>query len=114
MSMVVVESKDTADYGLVSLDDQNRIIGFEEKKQKQLHGYVNAGIYFLKKEILGFIPANTNYSLECDLFPKMLTQESYAFVTSEKLIDIGTPQRLKLAKKFFNTHTYKKEDFYGT
>ena len=105
MSMVVVESKNTADCGLVSLDDQNRIIGFEEKKQKQPHGYVNAGIYFFQKEILGFVPANTNYSLEHDLFPKMASQDSYAFVTDQELIDIGTPERLGLAKKVFSTYT---------
>jgi NDP-sugar pyrophosphorylase family protein len=114
MSMVVVESKDTADCGLVLLDDQNKIVGFEEKKQKQPCGYVNAGIYFFQKEILGFVPANTNYSLERDLFPKMASQDSYAFVTDQELIDIGTPKRLGLAKKFFSTYTYKKEDIYAT
>lgn len=114
MSMVVVESKDTADYGLVLLDDQNKIVGLEEKKQEQSSGFINAGIYLFQKEILSTIPAGAKYSLEYDLFPKMINSNCNAFVTGERLIDIGTPERLKLAKEFFNTYTYKKEDFYAT
>ena len=114
MSMAVVKSEETEDCGLVSFDNQKKIIGFEEKKQKQPHGYVNAGIYFFQKEILDFVAANTNYSLERDIFPKMANRNSYAFVTEEKLIDIGTPERLCLAKKIFSTYTHKKKDSYAT
>jgi len=102
MSMVVVESENSADCGLVSVDNLNRIVGFEEKRQKQGYGHINAGIYLFRNDILSFIPPDTKYSLEHDLFPKLINQDSYAFVCREKLIDIGTPERLELAKNFFS------------
>lgn len=101
LSMAVVESEETADRGLVTLDSLQRIVSFEEKEQAQEQGYVNAGIYFFQKEILSSIPANTKYSLEYDLLPGLTNHRSFAFVSREELIDIGTPQRYEQAKRLF-------------
>ena len=113
MSMVVVEAKDATSYGSVLINTESRVLGFKEKKHKQASGFTNAGIYLFQKEILSAIPVGAKYSLEYDVFPKILNQPCYAFLTDGNLIDIGTPQRLELAKKFFSTYTYKKEDFYA-
>ncbi len=101
MSMVVTESEDAADCGRVVLDDSKRIVSFEEKKQENLKGYVNAGIYLFQRQVLSFIPEDSNFSLEYDLFPKFTNKNCYAFITGNKLIDIGTPQRYEQAKEFF-------------
>ncbi|MBW7990853.1 MAG: NTP transferase domain-containing protein [Planctomycetes bacterium] len=102
MSMAVVESEDTSDCGLVTLDNLQRISGFEEKKAKARTGYINVGIYLFQKKILSFIPANTKYSLEYDLFPKLTNLDSFAFVSRAELIDIGTPERYERASSFFS------------
>ncbi len=102
MSMAVVESEDTADCGLVTLDSLQRISGFEEKKAKARTGYINAGIYLFQKNILSFIPTNTKYSLEYDLFPRLTNLDSFAFVSHEELIDIGTSKRYERARSFFS------------
>lgn len=99
LSMVVVESEKTIDGGLVTLDSLQRIIGFEEKMQKEGISHTNAGIYIFQKNILSFIPENTKYSLEYDLFPRLTNRGSFAFVTGEQLIDIGTPERYERAKE---------------
>lgn len=101
MSMAVVESEETTSCGLVTLNGSLRIVSFEEKKQVQEKGYVNTGIYFFQKDILFSIPANTKYSLEYDLFPRLSNQDSFAFASCEELIDIGTPERYERAKKYF-------------
>lgn len=101
LSIAAVESEETADRGLLTLDSLQRIVSFEEKEQAQEQGYVNAGIYFFQKEILSYIPANTKYSLEYDLLPGLTNHRSYAFVSHEELIDIGTPQRYEQAKRLF-------------
>jgi len=101
MSMVVVDSEETANSGLVTLDSTQRIIGFKEKKTKGGTNYINAGIYLFQKKILSFIPEYTKYSLEYDLFPKLTNQDSFALVTREELIDIGTPERYERAKEYF-------------
>lgn len=101
LSIILVESDNTNEFGSVSIDHSNRIIGFEEKKEKNGVSYINAGIYLFKKEILYMIPANTKYSLEYDLFPNLVGKDFYAFPTKERLIDIGTPERYEEAKRFF-------------
>lgn len=101
MSMVVVESEDTTDRGLVTLDSLQKIVSFKEKEQVQKQGYVNAGIYLFHKHILSLIPANNKYSLEYDLFPRLTNQNSFAFVNHKELIDIGTPRQYERAKEYF-------------
>lgn len=101
MSMVVGESEGRNDAGLVAVDDCQRIVGFEEKSPPHHGRYVNAGIYLFQKEILSLIPANTKFSLEYDLFPRLVTSGSFAFVCQGPLIDIGTPHRYKTAKEYF-------------
>ena len=99
MSMVVIESQNTGDCGLVSLDASQAIVGFEEKNQRCQSRYVNTGIYLFQKEALSLIPDDTRFSLEHDLFPKIIKQGCYAFVTKGRLIDIGTPERFAMAIK---------------
>lgn len=61
--------------------------------------YMNAGIYFLKKEILNKI-LKTNYSLENDILPKLILKKKIEGILSKGFfIDIGTYKNLKIAKK---------------
>lgn len=99
MSMVVIETQNTGDGGLVSLDDTQRIISFEEKKAQSHRGYINAGIYLFQKQILSLIPDDVNFSLERDLFPGLTEQNCYAFPIRGQLFDIGTPGRFAKAIK---------------
>jgi len=105
MSMTVVESEDTRDGGLVTIDDCQRIVGFQEKQSKRRGRYVNAGIYLFQREVFPLIPMGAKYSLEYDLFPKLTSKGGFAFVTSGSLIDIGTPERYESAKDFFYKHS---------
>ena len=99
MSMVVLETRNTGDCGLVSLDASQAITGFEEKNEQSQGRYINAGIYLFQKEVLSLIPDGTSFSLEHELFPKLTNEACYAFVTRGRLIDIGTPARFAMAKK---------------
>lgn len=101
LSMVVVEAEDSRDYGMISLDESYRIIQFEEKKSKE-KAYVNAGIYLFEKDVFSLIPPDTKYSLEYDLFPRLAGKEFYGYITREKLLDIGSPERYERAKRFFS------------
>ncbi len=98
ISMVVVEAEDARDYGLIRLDDSQKIIRFAEKSG-DAKALINAGIYLFKKEVLAALPHNTKYSLEYDLFPKLAGKELYGYISTAQMIDIGTPERLAQAKK---------------
>ena len=102
LTMVVAESEKPKDVGLISLDSQHKVVRFEEKKKTNEKAYINAGIYLFEKSVFSRIPSRTNYSLEYDLFPKLVGQEFYGFTTREKLIDIGTPESYEEAKRFFS------------
>jgi len=99
MSMVVIETQNTGDCGLVTLDDSQRITGFEEKNRQTENRYINAGIYLFQKEALSLIPADTPFSLEKQLFPELIDHNCYAYPTQGRLFDIGTPERLATAIK---------------
>jgi D-glycero-alpha-D-manno-heptose 1-phosphate guanylyltransferase len=107
VSMVVVEAENPGDYGLLGLDDTGRVIEFEEKRRKK-RAFINAGIYLFSEDIFSLIPLDTKYSLEYDLFPKLIGREFYGFTCNEKLIDIGTPERYEQAKKILDAKTPKK------
>ncbi|MDI6752561.1 MAG: nucleotidyltransferase family protein [bacterium] len=99
LSMVVAEAENTKDYGVISLDDSQKIIQFKEKGGEE-KAYINAGIYLFEKDIFSLIPPETKYSLEYDLFPRLVDKEFYGYITQERLIDIGTAQRYEEGKRF--------------
>jgi len=101
LSMVAVESEHQANSGLVVLDGLQRIVSFEEKKQRSGTACISAGIYLFQKNVLTSIPTGTKYSLEYDLFPKLTGRGCFGYVAHAKLIDIGTPRQYESAKKCF-------------
>ena len=91
------------DYGSISIDRRGRIINFTEKNGASKNCFVNGGVYIFNKNIFPMIPLNRKFSLEMDLFPKLTALKGfYGYKTKGFFIDIGTPQRLKKAKKLFS------------
>ncbi len=76
----------------------------ENVKKNQLY---NTGYYFLNKK---FFNGNILYkSLEKDILPKICKNYKISYkVFSENLIDIGIPEDLNLAKKFFINYNKRK------
>lgn len=109
VSMVVTEAEDVKDFGTISLDALQRIVRFEEKKEGK-KSFINAGIYLFQKEVFSLIPSHVRYSLEHDLFPTLVDQKFYGYVTQEKLIDIGTPERYEQAKLILRYQDIKVPD----
>jgi NDP-sugar pyrophosphorylase family protein len=101
LSMVLVRSRQTDDYGMIELDDSYRVKSFREKAESRGSGLISAGIYLMKRDIFSLMPDDEVFSLEYDFFPKVLDNECYGFVYEGELIDIGTPDRYERAKKLF-------------
>jgi NDP-sugar pyrophosphorylase family protein len=98
-SLVLVEPLPGQDYGVVKVDDHSRIISFKEKKECREKMLINGGIYFMNREILDDMPAAAKFSLEYDLFPKIISKGCYGFIVAGEVIDIGTPERYLQALK---------------
>jgi D-glycero-alpha-D-manno-heptose 1-phosphate guanylyltransferase len=75
-------------YGTVEFNN-NKIIAFEEKKYKE-KGYINGGIYVIKKNLLELNLEN-KFSLEEYITNKVLDINIFAFLSDGYFIDIGVP-----------------------
>lgn len=112
LSMVLSQSSSTSDYGTVTLNNLQQIINFNEKDSnvydKKLISndkkFINAGIYLMRRDIFSHMPDKDIFSLEYDLFPKIVEKQfidntknmdgkCYGFLTDSEVIDIGTPER---------------------
>ena len=100
-SIVVAKADDKGDFGSIALDDSGKIAGFKEKIKGDGPAYVNAGVYCFANDIFERMPRKSKFSLEHDFFPSLVANEFYGFTVEEKFMDIGTPQRLAKAKRFF-------------
>lgn len=94
-TLALVEVQDTARYGLVVVDEDGRIIGFQEKAPS-LHqsDFINAGVYVFEPRLLDYIPSGRAVSLERETFPALLTAEEqfYGFPVKGPFVDVGTPE----------------------
>ena len=90
------------DFGSVVLSQTSEILGFNEKNAACKSGLVNSGIYFFEKKLLSKIPLGQKVSLEYDFFPTFVGNSMFGYVTDAELFDIGTPERLTIARKKLN------------
>jgi NDP-sugar pyrophosphorylase family protein len=98
LSLALVQTKETKDFGSVVMNESNEITSFKEKATTDNLCLINAGIYLMQKDIFSHIPDRSSFSLELDFFPKIIREvRCSGFILNSELIDIGTPERYKLA-----------------
>ncbi len=91
VSLMLAKVDDASRYGTVELDADGRITAFLEKRGVRAAGYINAGVYLLRRVMLEQIPAEPS-SIERDVFPTWLEQRALAgWVADGAFIDIGVP-----------------------
>jgi len=104
VSVLVVRDNNRKDAGYVTLDALGKITNFSEKSTEINYGYINAGIYIIKKNLLAIENyKNHKMSLEEQLIPEWVVNRNViGYEVDAPLIDIGTPQRLVEAKLAFD------------
>lgn len=98
VTIALTPVEDASAYGLVTLDERNRVQAFLEKPTGEAAargGLINAGIYVLEPRVLDRIPLDTAWSFETQLFPSLLEdgEPVYGFPSDAYWLDIGTPER---------------------
>jgi len=76
-SIALSEVANPSQYGVVLIDNDNKIIGFQEKPLpgEEKSRLANTGIYVFEPEIFNYIPYNVFYDFGRDLFPKLLAKK---------------------------------------
>lgn len=78
-------------YGTINFQD-NRLLSFNEKNKDQA-GYINTGVYHLKKSIFDNFKVNQAFSFEQDFMSDPEVRDEFRVVTTTgKFIDIGIPE----------------------
>ena len=90
---------DPREYGVVNVDENNRIIEFIEKPgwSEAFSDIVNCGIYFLEPSVLKEIPENKVCDFKKDLFQKLLSEnfKIQAFLSDDYWCEIETTENFK-------------------
>jgi mannose-1-phosphate guanylyltransferase len=85
--------EDSAAYGLVDCDAAGAVLDFTEKTGEAVPGQVNAGAYVLERSVLDLIPPGREFSIEREVFPRLVGDGLSALSLSGYWMDIGTPER---------------------
>jgi D-glycero-alpha-D-manno-heptose 1-phosphate guanylyltransferase len=100
VSLMLAKVNDTSRYGTVEIDAGGRITAFIEKRPECNAGYINAGVYLLRRPMLDQFPAGPS-SIERVLFPVWLRERAImGWVTDGEFIDIGIPSDYERSHKF--------------
>ena len=87
-------------YGLVDMDDSDRVVGFREKVQ--MPHWINAGVYVLERGILPDLPEVGDH--ENDAFPRLAAAGRIsAFKTTEFWRSVDSFKDLREAEEFLNS-----------
>lgn len=100
-TLALVHLPDTSRYGCVVTDDENHLTRFEEKKEKSGAGWINGGVYLLRRGFIESIPTDHTVSIERETFPNWIGRELYGWKSEGRFIDIGTPESYSSAESFF-------------
>jgi mannose-1-phosphate guanylyltransferase len=88
---------DVTSYGLVPLHPDGAVRDFLEKPgpdDAAATNLINAGAYVLERELLAGLPERgSHFSIERDVFPRLVGRGLYGYRASGYWMDIGTPER---------------------
>lgn len=101
LTMGLIQAPDPTQCGIVTLDQNNRIIRFVEKPVKPESDLANGGVYITSSQLLDYYPDSADETtgvldLGHHILPR-LTGKMYGYRITDYLRDIGTPQAYRAA-----------------
>jgi mannose-1-phosphate guanylyltransferase len=85
--------EDSSAYGLVDCDVAGAVVDFTEKTSEAVPGQINAGAYVLERSVLDLIPPGREFSIEREVFPRLVGDGLCALPLHGYWMDIGIPER---------------------
>ena len=102
LTMALYQPEALTDCGVVDLGPGQRVRGFVEKPApgETPSSWANAGIYAVEPSVLRHVPPDRPFDFGADVFPLLLERDIplFGFVSDALFLDIGTPERYRLAE----------------
>ena len=86
--------------GILELDQDQRVISFEEKPRHPKSNLANSGIHVASHELREYLPATTPADLGFHVLPQ-LVGKMFGYVTDEYIQDIGSPEAYARVQELF-------------
>jgi mannose-1-phosphate guanylyltransferase len=103
--------EDPSRYGVVELENGNRVKNFIEKptKEQAPSNLINAGIYILDPKIFNYIPKGKQCSIEREIFPLLVKEQKlFGHIIEGLWMDIGKPEEYMQTNKIILDKLYEK------
>jgi mannose-1-phosphate guanylyltransferase len=94
-TLALTPVEDPSAYGLVRTRKGGEVSEFVEKPAPDQidTNNISAGAYVLERSVLGMLEAEQPASIERDVFPRLVGEGLYGYVSDGYWLDIGTPDR---------------------
>jgi mannose-1-phosphate guanylyltransferase len=93
-TLALVPVEDTSSYGVVPTHEDGSVEAFLEKRPGPAPtNRINAGAYVLERSVVDMVPPGRAVSIEREVFPELVGNGLYGFLSDGYWIDIGTPER---------------------
>ncbi|MGB9697805.1 MAG: sugar phosphate nucleotidyltransferase [Thermodesulfobacteriota bacterium] len=92
VSIVLTMAPEKSGYGVVITDEDGFVYKFSDKKLLGSYGWVNAGIYLIKRNLIRSIAPGRPVSLEREMFPSWRGQKIFGHRLASKFFEIKTPE----------------------
>ena len=93
-TLALVPVEDTSSYGVVPTLEDGSVEAFLEKRPGPAPtNRINAGAYVLEREVVERVPPGRAVSIEREVFPELVGDGLYGYLSDAYWIDIGTPER---------------------
>lgn len=101
-SLMLTHVPDTSRFGKVETGPDGRVLRFLEKQDAGGDGWINAGLYLLRRELIEEVPAGQAVSIEREMFPAWSRAgKLFGHPAGGSFLDIGTPESYVAAEEFF-------------
>lgn len=98
-TLVVTPVEDSSKYGVVIMEDDGRITGFQEKPRpaEARSRLANSGIYVFEPQIFEYIPPEEFYDFGSQLFPRLAEEgvRLYGYLHNDYWNDVGSIEEYK-------------------
>jgi len=93
-TLALIAVEDTSSYGVVPTDEDGAVTEFLEKSPGPAPtNRINAGAYAIERDVVERIPSGRAVSFEREIFPSLVGEGLYGYMSDGYWIDIGTPER---------------------